>query len=578
MNKAIVKKKPKKKPKKKLSAEQKRAKLIERQHKAAVRQVFKNTGFVRFKNLEDKRFELTEHLSSDFDDIFLFENLLICAEYTTSNAGNVPDHLRKKEFIYAKIAEDPKLIISALSKLDSEFKAAINSDYTPDEIIVRCVYCSRNDFDNKHKEIATNAFYLDYPELRYFKSLTDSIKQSARAELLDFLDVELLDLGCDGKVGTHADAKEFQATVLPEANSNFDPGFKVVSFYIDPETLLNQAYVLRRQGWRDSDAVYQRMISKGKIGGIRKHLKEKRRVFVNNIIATLDDDTKILADDGTTVDPSNITKTTTVRLMVPNRLNTIGLIDGQHRTFSYYVSDPDDKEIAKLRRKQNLLVTGIIYPKGKSDRDRETFEARLFLEINSTQTNAPPDLKQAINRIVDPFSELSIAAGVVERLSKGSGPLNGHIVRHWFDTDKLRTTSIVSYAMKPLTKLSGEDSLYYLWDNEDKERLLEKRDTALLEEYIQFCQKTIDEYLIAVRKSLPSSLWTPDKKVQGRLLTTTFVNSLLICLRMLIANEKTGDGDYYERQLSGLTPKSFSGYHSSHYRMLAEKLYKDFFK
>jgi DGQHR domain-containing protein len=568
----------KKKPKKKrLSAAERRVQAAQRQHAASVRRVFTNSGFARFPKLTDRPFWLTEHIKSDFDDIFLYENLLICAEYTISNSDNVPTHLRKKKIVYDEIAERPESIISTLSSLDSDFKAEIKKNYNENEIIVRCIYCSRYDFDNKHKEISTNAEYLDYPELRYFKSLTESIKHSARAEIIDFLDVKLLDLGHEGKIETHTESKKFRATVLPEANSNFEPGFKVVSFYIDPETLLNQAYVLRRQGWRDSDSVYQRMISKVKISQIRRHLKLKQRVFVNNIIATLDDDTKILNEDGYTVDPAQIKKTTTVYLQIPNKLNTVGLIDGQHRTFAYYVSNPDDIEIARLRKRQNLLVTGIIYPKGKSDRDREAFEAGLFLEINSTQKNAPPDLKQAINRIVEPFSDVSIAASVVERLSKGSGPLNGQIVRHWFDTDKLRTTSIVSYGMKPLTKLSGTDSMFHLWQHPGKARLLDKEDSALLNEYISFCQQEVDKYLIALKKTLPTHLWTPDRKVEGRLLSTTFINSLLICLRMLIENGKTGESSYYETKFKGLTSKSFEGFHSSQYGKLADKIYKEYF-
>jgi DGQHR domain-containing protein len=420
------------------------------------------------------------------------------------------------------------------------------------------------------------AHFLDYPERRYFKSLSDSIKRSALPELIDFLNVDLEDLGVDGRVPAHATSKSFQATVLPEANSNFDEGFKVVTFYVDPETLLEQAYVLRRQGWRDSASLYQRMISKSKIDQIRKHLKSKKRVFVNNIIATLDDETKILDENGNTVDPKKITKTTTVELQLPKKINTVGLIDGQHRTFSYYVSNPDDSEIASLRKRQNLLVTGIVYPPGKSPQERLAFEAQLFLEINSTQTNAKSDLKQAINRIVEPFSDESIASDVVERLGRGSGPLSGQIVRHWFDTDKLKTTSIVSYGMKPLTKTSGTDSIFYLWTNLKKADLKQAKDTALLDEYIQFCCETIDEYLIAVRKKLPPGSWTANRK-NGGLLTTTVINSLLICLRTIIESGKTGDTAYYERQFNGLTPKSFEGFHSSQYGKLAERLYKEYF-
>lgn len=572
-----MKSKKKMSKKKKYTPEEIAQRKVQQTHKKIVRSVFRNSGFRRFPKLADKEFTLDDLVTSDFDDIYLYENLLICLEYTTSRPGKVGDHLKKKKIVYDHVADRPDSLIKALRELDADFKDAINTSYNTDEIIIKNVYCSRYDFANKHKLIADNACYLDYPELRYFKSLTDSIKKSSLAELIDFLGVELNELGTEGNIITHTDSKTFQATVLPEANSNFDKGFKVVSFYIDPETLLKQAYVLRRQGWRDSESVYQRMISKAKIDQIRKHLKLKKRVFVNNIIATLDDETKLLDADKNIVEPKDIKKTTIVKLQLPNRLNTVGLIDGQHRTFSYYVSDPDDTDIALLRKRQNLLITGIIYPKGIKERDREAFEARLFLEINSTQTNAKSDLKQAINRIIDPFSDESIAATVVERLGSGSGPLGGQIVRHWFDTDKLKTTSVVSYGMKPLTKTSGKDTLFNLWPHTDKHKLKAKTDTNLLEEYVNYCHKTIDEYLIAIRHNLPSKQWTPDRKVEGRLLTTTVINSLLICLRMIIESGNTGDTAHYKSKFSGLGPKSFEGFHSSQYGKLAVKIFNEHF-
>lgn len=560
-----------------LSAEERKRRGVQSTHRRLIRAIFRNTGFERFTKLADRPFKIGDHIESDFDDVFVCENIVVCAEYTTSKSDNVGDHLRKKKIVYDEATENPTMLVETLAAIDSDFSNVALGCYRADELVVRFVYCSRYDFDAKHKTIAANAEYLDYPELRYFKSLTDSIKLSARAELLDFLRVGISQIGKEGKVDTHSESKSFQATVLPEANSNFDAGFKVVSFYVDPETLLNQAYVLRRQGWRDSDSVYQRMISKSKIDEIRRHLKLKKRVFVNNIIATLDDETRIIDEDGNVVDPSKITKTTSVELQLPARQNTVGLIDGQHRTFSYYISSPDDPEIAKLRRRQNLLVTGIIYPPRVRRKDRETFEARLFLEINSTQTNAKSDLKQAINRLVDPFSDESIAAAVVEKLGRGSGPLAGQIMRHWFDTDKLKTSSVVSYGMKPLTKTSGVDSMFFLWNEPEKQLLLKKNDTEILDTYIEFCCDQIDAFLIAVKRALPSNLWTPDKRVPGRLLTTTVINSLLICLRKLIESGKTGGVEHYENRLKGLSERSFNGYHSSQYAKLAQAIFDKHF-
>lgn len=89
-----------------------------------------------------------------------------------------------------------------------------------------------------------------------------------------------------------------------------------------------------------------------------------------------------------TVDASILNSTAPVTIKLPDKPNSIGIIDGQHRVFAYHESKDDDADIAALRIQQNLLITGIIYPEGISDLEREKFEAKLFLEINSTQTNA----------------------------------------------------------------------------------------------------------------------------------------------------------------------------------------------
>ena len=190
---------------------------------------------------------------------------------------------------------------------------------------------------------------------------------------------------------------------------NFGKGYKVISFYVDSEALLSRCYVLRKDGWEDRGQLYQRMISKKKIEAIRRYLLDQKRVFINNIIVTLPSDTKLLILNNNTQDISKLMKTAPVKIQLPSEYNSVGLIDGQHRVFSYYEGGAHEEAIEKLRRQQNLLVTGIIYPPSVAAQDKTKFEATLFLEINSTQTNAKSDLKQAIGLLLHPFSaELSL--------------------------------------------------------------------------------------------------------------------------------------------------------------------------
>lgn len=566
----------KKKTKKTLSATEKELHKLQSGQKIMARSIFRLTGFNRIVSLADKEFTY-ENTTTDFDDVYVYENILVCIEYTVSQPSSIGDHLKKKKLIYDKIDKSPDIFCQYLCSINKELEEYLSKHYNFSEIIVKVVYCSRHTIDASHKTNVPNPVYLDYAELRYFKNITDCIKKSAQHELINFLDIDPKFVGSCGKIKISSASDNYSGSLLPEANSNFDAGFKVVSFYVDPESLLKRCYVLRKDGWRDSHNMYQRMISKGKIDSIRKYLKRHKRVFVNNIIATLPSDTKIVDDQGDTVNPSGITSTQSVEIQIPNRINTIGLIDGQHRTYSYYEAVKDDQDIAKLRTKQNLLVTGIIYPNSVSEANKEKFEAQLFLELNTNQANAKSNLKQAIGLVLEPFSAESIATRVLVELDKSSGPLSGQVERYWFDKNKLKTTSIVSYALKPLVKTSGIDSLYSLWGNTEKTTMVEKEDQNLLEEYVEFCVNEVNQILSAAKNNLPTNVWTVDKSVNGRMLTTTNINALLICLRVLIEKGESSNFATYKKHLSGLNGFNFKDYHSSQYKRMAEAIYLKFF-
>ncbi len=87
-----------------------------------------------------------------------------------------------------------------------------------------------------------------------------------------------------------------------------------MSFLIEPETLLSQAYVLRKDGWQDNDCLYQRLLLKGKIARMRAYLASEGRVFVNNVIATLPNDTRFLDHKGKQVSPESLSAMQTITI------------------------------------------------------------------------------------------------------------------------------------------------------------------------------------------------------------------------------------------------------------------------
>ncbi|VIO80176.1 DGQHR domain-containing protein [Bradyrhizobium ivorense] len=574
----MAKAKRKKNKKKSLSPAEKELNRIKRTHFREVRSIFSTCGFKRIQGASDKEFTF-DGTTSDLDDIFVYENVIVLCECTAAQ-NNISEHLKKKKVLYDKIQKNPAEFHSFLAKKFPDFAEAQNAKYQPHHLRTAILYCSRYPIKSELKKEVPNITYLDYNIVRYLKTISDRVKRSARYELFSFLGLSHKDIGASAIAPGTVPQLSYKGSILPEGQSHFPSGYKVVSFYVDPAALLERCYVLRKDGWRDDAGLYQRMISRKKIESIRRYLIGKKRVFINNIIVTLPNSTKLIDDEGSTLDPAQIKTTEPGNILLPFEYNSIGLIDGQHRVFSYYEGGRDEQKISILRVQQNLLVTGVIYPSNLSSTDRSKFEATLFLEINATQTNAKSDLKQAIGVLLQPFSQDSIARRIVNSLNE-TGPLSDEFERYFYDKGKIKTTSIVSYGLKQLIKLSGDDSLFKVWKHPDRDKLAEKPNDALAKEYIDFCATQINTFMGAVKSSVPSARWTADKKTKGRMLTTTILNGFIICLRLIVENKKRlYSFETYKSKFdaSELAQFDFAPYKSSQYRKLGEALFAKYFQ
>jgi DGQHR domain-containing protein len=569
-------KKKKKKSKVKPSAAEREQLRIKQTHFREVRSIFTTCEFKRIPSASDK--EITyQGTTSDFDDVFVRENIVVLSECTVLSS-EVSSHLKKKKVLYDKINNDIPAFLAFMDATFPDFKATKDPKLQPHHFQVVIVYCSRYPITSGLKDEVPGVTYLDYHIVQYFKSITDRVKKSARYELFKFLGLSQNKIGM-GAISPVTSTASYKGSILPEGQSHFPPGFKVVSFYVAPAALLERCYVLRKDGWGDEDGLYQRMISRAKVEAIRKYLLNEKRVFINNIIVTLPSNTQLTLDNGQTIDPSKITQTKPGNIQLPSEYNSICLIDGQHRVFSYYEGGKDEAAISLLRIQQNLLVTGIIYPQGISRTDRSKFEATLFLEINATQTNARSELKQAIGVLLRPFSQDSIARQIVNSLNDKNA-LGGHFERYFFDKGKIKTTTIVSYGVKPLVKLSGEDSLFKVWKDSDKQGLIDAPTEKLAQAYIQFCSCEINVFVAAIKASVAVDRWTADQKVKGRMLTTTIINGFIVCLRLLVEHQKPHAFDWYKAKFgaSDLNKFPFSRYKSSQYGSLGQDLYKAYFE
>jgi len=271
---------------------------------------------------------------------------------TTLKEG-ISEHLKKKNYLYEKIQNNPSGFMAFLDKSFPDFKKARDTKYRPEHFQISIVYASLNNVDRAWKDDVPNVVYLDLPFVKYFYSITSQIKLSARFELYKFLNIAYDKIG-DHIFSSASDEQTYRGSILPETQSHFGAGYKVVSFYVDPEALIERCYVLRKDGWREESNLYQRMIQKRKIESIRNYLRTENRVFINNIIVTLPDNTKLSNQEGKPIRSMQLTKTEPVSIELPKEYNSIGLIDGQHRVFSYHEGGQHEDEIFRQLRRRDL--------------------------------------------------------------------------------------------------------------------------------------------------------------------------------------------------------------------------------
>ncbi len=577
-----------KKPRKKMTAEQKaQAKIAakkrreEAKFRSATKEIFTGSGF-KFIASENKEFTLTTQQGSrttELDGIFLYENVIVVVEDTCTTSPGT--HLAGKQIIFDLAIKNKIAFINCLKGNIPDFSNYLDKEnYDLSDYILKILYFSMNSVDSEYVESA-NRIGIQVVEralTNYFHSLVKNISASAKYEILKFMEISYSELGT-AKIsgGNSGSINSYSGFLLPEANSSYPDGYKVISFYVDPASLLKKSFVLRKNGWIAPNLSYQRILDMPKIKLMRKYLYENKRVYLGNIIATLPPTTKIndinssnqlTKDEQVTVKP--------VKISLPDEYNVVGLIDGQHRVYSYHEGiDTFDNQIGKLRNKQNLLVTGIIYPEGMSEDDRILFEAKLFLELNSKQTKVKSVLTQEIELIVNPFSVTAISKAILIKLAR-KGALKDKLEEHVFDdSKKLKVSSIVSYGLKPLIKKEGGDSLFTAWPDDDKKNdILSHKNRDHLEKYIDFCVDEINFILNAVKISFPQG-W--DIGQESKILTPTSINGFLKCLRLILENGDERGLDSYKKRFTEISKFEFGNYKSSQWNQLGSDLYARYF-
>ena len=568
----------KKRIKKKLTAEQKAAHLKKRKDLAfrkKIRSSFTDAGFTYFSTL-DKHFSIGTR-TVELDYLFLYENIIVICEDNTKQKKDI-DHIRNKNESFAEIKNNKTAFLNWLASTFPE-KATTVKQYRPERYFLYYIYISQTELEitEDEKNRYSNLLFWDPETLSYFNRMAQCIQYSARYEIFRYLGLKNEEIGFSGSEGGKTTIKA--PIIYPQDATGLRNGVRVVSFMMSAEKLLRTSYVLRKDSWEESMFLYQRLIEKDKVKSIRAFLAQKGEAFYNNIIVALPDNITFEDDAGNPILVENIGDFQHCKLVLPDEMNSICVIDGQHRIFAHYEAPTIEKyepQIAPLRKQLHLLVTGLIFPAEMKEAERKQIQSQIFLDINDNTKKVAPNVLTHIEMVKDPFSDIGLARRVIERLNKKRVFLNRFELSA-LDESKIKVASIIKFALRYLvtvTPAEGKTSLYAYWPG-NKEAFRQK-DEAALNDYIEFCAKSIDLYFSAIRDAFKSTWNDPASKM----LSVISINGFIIAFNRQLSKYGVRDYQFYSgclRKLSIDFSKDGFPYTSSQYRKFSGKILAEAF-
>lgn len=564
--------------KKKLTAEQKAAQLKKRKvlaFRKKIRSSFTDAGFTYFSTL-DKHFPIGTR-TVELDYLFLYENIIVICEDNTKQKNDI-DHIRNKNESFAEIRNNKTAFLNWLSNTFPE-KATMVKQYRPERYFLYYIYISQTELEitEDEKNRYSNLLFWDPETLSYFNRMAQCIQHSARYEIFRYLGLKNDEIGFSGSEGGKTTIKA--PIIYPQEATGLRNGVRVVSFMMSAEKLLRTSYVLRKDSWEESMFLYQRLIEKDKVKSIRAFLAQKGEAFYNNIIVALPDNVTFEDDAGTPILVENIGDFQHCKLVLPDEMNSICIIDGQHRIFAHYEAPATEKyelQIAPLRRQLHLLVTGLIFPTEMKEPERKQIQSQIFLDINDNTKKVAPNVLTHIEMVKDPFSDIGLARRVIERLNKKRVFLNRFELSA-LDESKIKVASIIKFALRYLvtvTPAEGKTSLYAYWQG--NKEAFQQKDEASLNDYIEFCANSIDLYFSAIRDAFKSSWNDPASKM----LSVISINGFIIAFNRQLNKYGVSDYPFYSsclRKLSIDFSKNGFPYTSSQYRKFSGRILAEAF-
>lgn len=509
--------------------------------------IFKLASFVHI-NSNGKHFEIGNK-TAEIDNIFVFKNIIVVCEDTTTAPKYIKDHILVKKETADEIIDNKSQFIDFLCNSFPN-EAGYLKTYVVDELKFKFIYFSRSEtqmsIENKKR---FEPWYIVEPDtLSYLYQCAIGIKKSVKYEVLRFLGVKDEDFEISSSTGQGT--KDVRVSIIyPQKSTGRTDGVRLVSFMLSAETLIRNSYVLRKDNWEDSIGLYQRLIDLKKIKDIRQFLYNKGECFYNNIIVALPNGVKFTDSEDKQIPIDNINSFQNCTMHIPNKMNSICVIDGQHRIYAHFEgedSDPMESKISQLRERLHLLVTGLIFPEDMSQTERIKIQSEIFAEINTKAKAIPPDVLLHIEMLRDPLSDIGLARQLLEKLNKTQLFLN-YFEFSPLKPARLKVASIIKFALRYLVALNpGDDkaSLYTVWDYSNKQDIF--KDNTVKIAYIEYCIKYLTDYFSAIRQ-IYSDEWFDSS---SKLLSVITFNSFILALKKDLLLHGNKARDYYLEHFS----------------------------
>lgn len=539
--------------------------------------VFCGAGFVHLKT-EGREFNLGRR-KSEIDSLFIYENIwLICEDTTSSDMTN---HARTKNETVGEIKNNLRKFVDWLKNNFQEYTSVL-SKYELKRIKIFGLYVPYNEYRSGDTDFSINDnLKLIQPQtLDYFKWLVDCIKLSALPEIFRFLNISNDDIG--NPTPSSVSSVIQSAIICPSSITGTYNKVRVVSFMMSADELMQTCCVLRRDDWNKNDYGYQRLIDKIKIKSIREFVLKNGEAFYNNVIVALPDNVSFTRDDGQNVDIDDIVDFKyRYTLHIPKAINSIFIIDGQHRIYAHYKDNTNEEKMQKLRSGLHLLVSGLVFPRGMSDSERRRIQAKIFLDINKNAKAVDPSLLMHINSISEPIADYSIAKGVIDLLND-SGVFRGKFNLSGFGGQGIRIATIIRFVLSKLVSVNRDDKggLFFHWLNSEN-RIYSRADvhqckSEAVEEYKKFCFSQINSYFTAVKK-----IYSEEWNFKTKILSVTAINGFLIAYGKILAKKGVCDSDFFAKGLKkhrfNFADKKNFPYTSSHYASFGEDIIRHCF-